>query len=97
MGVLIASLARTQAQIGGLSTLLLWGLGIVGGSIIPPFILDQVLGPVPRISPHYWANRALNDLMLRNLTLADILPELAFLLGFATLFIAIGMWRFDFE
>jgi ABC-type multidrug transport system permease subunit len=52
---------------------------------------------VPRISPHYWANRALNDLMLRNLTLADILPELAFLLGFATLFIAIGMWRFDFE
>lgn len=97
MGVLIASLARTQAQIGGLSTLLLWGLGIVGGSIIPPFILDQVLGPVPRISPHYWANRALNDLLLRNLTVTAVLPEIGFLLGFAALFIAIGLWRFDFE
>lgn len=97
MGILIASLARTEAQIGGLSTLLLWGLGIFGGSIIPTFILDRLLGPAPKIAPHYWANRALIDLMLRNLTLTDILPEVGFLLGFAALFISIGVWRFDFE
>lgn len=97
MGILIASLARTEAQIGGLSTLLLWGLAIFGGSIIPTFILDQFLGPAPKIAPHYWANRALNDIMLRNLALADILPEVAFLLGFAALFITIGLWRFEFE
>ena len=97
MGILIASLARTESQIGGVSTLLLWGLGIIGGSIIPTFILDQVLGPVPKIAPHYWANRALNDLMLRNLALMDVLPEMGFLLGFAALFILVGMWRFDFE
>jgi ABC-2 type transport system permease protein len=97
MGILIASLARTEAQIGGLSTLLLWGLAIFGGSIIPTFILDRFLGPAPKITPHYWANRALNDLMLRNLTLTDVLPELAFLLGFAALFVLIGLWRFDFE
>ena len=97
MGILIASLARTEAQIGGVSTLLLWGLGIVGGSIIPTFILDRILGPAPKIAPHYWANRALNDLMLRNLSLTDVLPEMGFLLGFAALFIVIGMWRFDFE
>ncbi len=97
MGILIASLARTEAQIGGLSTLLLWGLAIFGGSIIPTFILDRFLGPAPKIAPHYWANRALNDLMLRNLTLTDVLPEMAFLLGFAALFILIGLWRFDYE
>ncbi|MEJ2011299.1 MAG: ABC transporter permease [Anaerolineales bacterium] len=97
MGILIASLAHTEAQVGGVSTLLLWGLGIIGGSIIPTFILDRILGPLPRIAPHYWANRALDDLMLRNLPLPDILPELGFLLGFAALFIVIGLWRFDFE
>lgn len=97
MGILIASLAQTEAQIGGVSTLLLWGLGIIGGSIIPTFILDRILGPLPRIAPHYWANRALDDLMLRSLPLVDILPELGVLLGFAALFIAIGLWRFDFE
>ncbi len=97
MGILIASLAHTEGQIGGLSSLLLWGLAIVGGSIIPTFIMDRILGPLPKIAPHYWANRALNDVMLRNLTLLDVLPEMGILLGFAALFIVIGLWRFDFE
>jgi ABC-2 type transport system permease protein len=97
MGILIASLAQTEAQIGGLSTLLLWGLAIMGGSIIPTFVLDRFLGPIPKLTPHYWANRALNDLMLRNLTLTDVAPELAVLVGIAILFILIGLWRFDFE
>lgn len=97
MGILIASLARTEAQIGGLSTLLLWGMGIVGGSIIPVFILDRILGPVPKVAPHYWANRALNDIMLRNLALSDVMPEIGILLAFGGLFILIGLLRFDFE
>jgi ABC-2 type transport system permease protein len=97
MGILIASLAHTEAQIGGVSTLLLWGMGIIGGSIVPTFILDRILGPLPRIAPHYWANRALDDLMLRSLPLTEVLPELGVLLGFAALFIIIGLWRFDFE
>ena len=97
MGILIASLAHSEAQIGGVSTLLLWGMGIIGGSIVPTFILDRILGPLPRIAPHYWANRALDDLMLRSLPLTEVLPELGVLLGFAALFIMIGLWRFDFE
>jgi ABC-2 type transport system permease protein len=97
MGILIASLARTEAQIGGISTLLLWGLGIVGGSIIPVFILDRILGPAPKVAPHYWANRALNDIMLRNLALSDVAPEIGILLAFGALFIIIGLLRFDFE
>ena len=75
MGILIASLARTEGQIGGLSTLFLWGLGIIGGSIIPTFVMDRILGPLPKIAPHYWANQALNNVMLRNLALPDILPR----------------------
>jgi ABC-2 type transport system permease protein len=97
MGIFIASLAQTEAQIGGLSTLMLWGLAIFGGSIIPTFILDRFLGPAPKITPHYWANRALNDLMLRNLGLSDVVLEIGFLLGFVALFVLIGLWRFDFE
>lgn len=97
MGILIASLARTEGQVSGLSTLFLWGLGIIGGSIVPTFVMDRILGPLPRIAPHYWANAALNDLMLRDLALADVLPELGVLLGFAALFVATGLWRFDFE
>jgi len=97
MGILIAAFARTEAQIGGLSTLLVWVMGLVGGSMIPLFILERFLGPVPMVVPHYWANRALIDLMVRGRGLADVTVEMAVLLGFTVLFFAIGVWRFKFE
>jgi ABC-2 type transport system permease protein len=96
-GILLAAIARTESQIGGLSMLLVWGLGLVGGCIIPAFILEQVLGPLPMITPHYWANQALVDLMVRGRGLADVVVPMAVLLGFTVLFFAVGLWRFRFD
>lgn len=96
-GILIASLARTENQIGGLSTLLLWGFGTLGGSIIPYFILEPMLGPIPKALPHYWANRALDNIMVRGMLLADVSLELAALFGFTLVFFIIGVWQFDFD
>jgi ABC-2 type transport system permease protein len=96
-GLVIAAIARTENQIGGLSTLLLWAMGLLGGSLVPVFLLDRFLGPLPKVVPHYWANRALVDLMVRGLGFSDVLLEMAVLLGFTALFFAIGLWRFDFD
>ncbi len=96
-GILIAAIARTENQIGGLTSLLVWGLGIVGGAFIPIAFLDQFLGPIVKVIPQYWANRALSSLMLRNLGLADVTTEILVLLGFTLLFFLIGLWRFDFD
>jgi ABC-2 type transport system permease protein len=97
LGVVIASLARTEGQIGGLSTLILWGLGTLGGSIIPYFILEKMLGPIPMALPHYWANKALDDIMVRGMMLTDVSLELIVLLGFTLVFFLVGLWRFDFD
>lgn len=97
LGVVIAALARTENQIGGLSTLILWGLGTLGGSIIPYFILEKMLGPIPMALPHYWANKALDDIMVRGMMLADVSLELIVLLGFSLVFFLVGLWRFDFD
>jgi ABC-2 type transport system permease protein len=97
LGIVIAALARTENQIGGLSTLILWGLGTLGGSIIPFFILEPMLGPIPLLLPHYWANRALDNIMIRGMVTADVSLELVVLLGFTLLFILVGLWRFDFD
>ncbi len=96
-GIAIAGIARTENQISGLSTLLLWGMGLLGGSMVPLFLLERFLGPVPMIVPHYWANRAFDDLLIRGLGTADIALDLVVLFGFCLLFFAIGLWRFDFE
>jgi ABC-2 type transport system permease protein len=97
LGIAIAALARTENQIGGLSTLLLWGMGLLGGCFVPLFILERFLGPIPMIVPHYWANRALDDLFIRGLGLADIYLSLVMLLVFSLIFFGIGLWRFDFD
>ena len=96
-GILIAALARTENQIGGLSTLLLWGMGLLGGSFIPLFLLERFLGPLPKIVPHYWATHALVNLMVRGLGWGDVALDMAVLLGFTVLFFAVGLWRFDFD
>jgi len=96
-GIALAAIARTDNQIAGFSTLLLWGMGLLGGSLVPLFVLERFLGPIPMIVPHYWANRAFDDLLIRGLGIADVGIDVAVLFGFSLLFFAIGLWRFDFD
>jgi ABC-2 type transport system permease protein len=97
LGIFIAAISRTEGQISSMGMLVLWGMGLLGGCIAPAFLLDRYLGPLPKIVPHYWANRAFDNLLIRDLGLPGISLELAMLLGFSILFFAIGLWRFDFE
>ena len=41
LGILIASIAHSEGQIGGLSSALLWGAGFLGGSIVPAFMFPE--------------------------------------------------------
>jgi ABC-2 type transport system permease protein len=95
LGIVIASLAHTEGQITGLSTLFLWGMGMV--SFVPAFLLQKTIGAFVYIVPHYWAKGALENLLLRGLSLADITTQVGALAGFTVLFFAIGLWRFDFD
>jgi ABC-2 type transport system permease protein len=97
LGILIAALARTENQIGGLSAVLLWAMGLIGGSFIPVFFLERFLGPVMRVVPHYWANSAFTNLLVRGASLSEVLPQMLALLVFTAGFFAIGLWRFEFD
>jgi ABC-2 type transport system permease protein len=97
LGLLLAALAKTEAQIGGLGSLILWGAGVLGGSFVPLFLLERYLGPVMQLVPHYWANRAFQDVIIRGMGWAGIITEVAVLLGFAAVFAGVGVWRFRFE
>jgi ABC-2 type transport system permease protein len=97
LGILIAALARTENQIGGLSAVLLWAMGMIGGSFIPVFFLERFLGPIMRLVPHYWANTAFTNLLVRGAGLDEVLPQMLALLVFTAGFFAIGLWRFEFD
>ncbi len=97
LGILVAALARTENQIGGISAVILWAMGVLGGSLIPVFFLERFLGPIMRLVPHYWANSAYTDLLVRGAGLVEVVPQMGALLGFTAVFMAVGLWRFDFD
>ncbi|MGD2205148.1 MAG: ABC transporter permease [Anaerolineae bacterium] len=97
LGILLAALSRTESQVGGISSVVLWVAGMVGGAFIPAFVLGDLLNTIGKVVPHYWALQAFNDLMLRGQGVADILPELGILAGFVVVFFAIGLTRFKFD
>ena len=97
LGILIAAVARTEGQIGGLGTLALWTMGAVGGCLFPPFLLGGLLDTVGKVVPHYWAIQAYQDLIVRGRGLADVTTEMLALLAFTGVFFAIGLWRFEFD
>jgi ABC-2 type transport system permease protein len=97
VGVFIAAIARTEAQIGGISQALLWVMGFVGGSLLPLFLLSDTLAAIGRITPQGWANMAFYDILVRGYDLAAIADSLLALLAFTLAFSVFGMWRFEFE
>lgn len=97
LGILIAAIARTESQVGGISTLVLWVAGLVGGAFIPAFVLGDFLNTIGKVVPHYWALQAYNNLMIRSQGLVDILLEIGILLGFTAVFFVIGLLKFEFD
>jgi ABC-2 type transport system permease protein len=97
LGVLIAAIARSEGQIGGVSTAFLWIAAMIGGTFIPTYLMPGIVKGLGQVVPHYWANQAYFDLLVRGQTLSGVTTEIAALAGFTALFFAIGLWRFDFE
>lgn len=99
LGILIAGLVRTEAQVSGLSSALLWVAGFLGGAIFPPFIIQRmpVLNVLSRLVPQSYATTAYYDVLTRGKDLLDIWPNLLILLAFSALFFFVGTRRFKFE
>ena len=97
LGILIASVARTEAQIGGIAGLVLWVLAFLGGSFIPLFLVNESMATIGQLTPHFWAVTGFYDLLTRGQGLAAILDSILVLLGFSAAFFAIGAWRFEWD
>ena len=97
LGILIAAIARTEAQIGGIAGLVLWVLAFLGGSFIPLFLINDSMATIGQVTPHFWAVTGFYDLLTRGLGMASIVDSLAALLGFSAVFFIVGAWRFEFD
>lgn len=68
-GVLLASFARSRQQVQGLSTLIILVMSAIGGSMIPLFIMPQLMQKVAVISVNYWSIQSFYDILWRNIAI----------------------------
>lgn len=81
--MLIGSVFSNDSQASGAGVGIGLGAAALGGSMVPIELYPQGVAQVARITPHAWANEAMAELVRRDGTVVDILPQLGALTGFA--------------
>jgi len=97
LGLLVAALGKSEAQVNSLSVLLSITLAALGGMMVPAFIMPGFMKTLSLFTPHAWALAGYHDVIIRGLGLREVIPETGVLLGFAALFFAGALWRFRFD
>lgn len=90
MGIFASAFARNELQVVQFIPLLLVPQVLLGGLFFPIKTLPPVLYQLAYVMPLTYANKALQDLMIRGLGFGDIWGDLVFLAGFATVMVALS-------
>jgi ABC-2 type transport system permease protein len=96
-GLFLAAIARTEAQANGLGLILILVSSMLGGVMVPRFVMPAFMQHIGWISPHTWGLQAYQDVLMRDAGLTAILPDLGILLLFAAGFFAVAVWRFRWD
>jgi len=97
LGLMLAAFARTAEQATGLGLIVVLTSAMIGGVMVPRYVMPPFLQALGLISPHTWGLMAYQDVLMRGAGVAAILPAAAILLGFAAAFFAVGIWRFRWD
>ncbi|HEY2156524.1 MAG TPA: ABC transporter permease [Isosphaeraceae bacterium] len=96
-GLLIAALGKTPQAARGLSAMAVLVMVMLGGAWVPTFIFPTWLQKVTPLLPTRWAVDGFDATLARGFSLAETLPIVLALLGFAGLFSLAAAWRFRWE
>ena len=97
LGLLVAALGKTEAQVNGFSVLLAITLSALGGMMVPVFVMPDFMKTLSQFTPHAWALAGYHDVIIRGLGVKDVLGEAVVLIGFSALFFLLSLWRFRFD
>ncbi|MCB8942667.1 MAG: ABC transporter permease [Ardenticatenaceae bacterium] len=97
LGMMMAALTRTPAQANSLNTVVVLVFASLGGAWWPLEIVPTWMQALGKLFPTYWAMTGFHDIITRGLGVTAVLPEVAVLVAYGIIFLAIGTWRFRYE
>ncbi len=97
LGAFLGSLVNTESQASGISSSIGMIFALLSGAWFPIELFPKVMQNTAKIFPTYWGMQGLKDILISNKPIAEILPTVGILLGFAILFLSLGLIFFKTE
>lgn len=91
--MLVATWARTAEQAAAFGATSVVILSVLGGVMVPHFMMPQTLQDIAVASPIYWGHKACLDAFLHGASLAEVADSLTFLGGFALVCMVLSVRR----
>ncbi len=95
LGIFLAAIAKSRQQALSLSTLIILVMSAIGGSMIPLFIMPDIMSKLAVISVNYWSIQGFYDIFWRSLPLSEILPKILLLIGVGLTFTLLSLRLFS--
>ncbi len=89
-GTLLGTICKTSEQSAVLGPISIVIGAAIGGIMVPVYALPNIIKSISIASPLYWGQSGFNDILLREGTLQDILPEISLLLSLCCLCMVIS-------
>ena len=91
---LLAAVAQTEQAVNGMGWAVMMVLAMIGGSMIPLFLMPPWLQTVSHISPIKWGILGLEGAIWRDFSATEMLLPVGILLTIGLLAYGVGVWRF---
>jgi len=89
-GMLLASICRTRAQLGALSTLVILVMSSIGGSMFPRFLMPAAMQKAGLLTINAWAIDGFTKIFWRDEPLFHLWPQVLVLVGIAVVLFTIA-------
>ena len=89
-GILLASICRTRAQLGALSTLVILVMSSIGGSMFPRFLMPEAMQKAGLLTINAWAIDGFTKIFWRDEPISHLWPQVLVLVGIAIVLFAIA-------
>ena len=90
LGLVLASVARTRAQLSGFSTILILTMSALGGSMFPQFLMSETMQKMGLLTFNGWALDGYLKVFWRNAAVRELWPQMLVLVVLGAIFLGVA-------
>ena len=88
LALMLASVAKSRAQLSGFSTILILTMSALGGSMFPRFLMSETMQRVGLVTFNAWALDGYLKVFWRDAAIWELWPQVAVLAGLTIVFLS---------